>query len=340
MQNTLPTIELEPKAFSPRVQGKKIFGTRFWIIFVIFVVSVLPFFLTSYRILQLSQILVFAIALLGLNLLTGFNGQISLGHGAFYAVGAYTVAILLDKAGIPYWVAIPIAGALSFIVGFLFGLPALRLEGHYLALATFALAIAVPQILKFNGLGEWTGGVQGISLVQPDAPWGIRLSSDQWMYYFCLAWALGMFIIGWNLLRGRIGRAVVAIPQHTIAAETMGINTSYYKAVMFGISAMYTGIAGGLGALLAQFVSPDSFNISLSILFLVGIVVGGAGSISGALFGAIFLQYIPNVAEHISKAAPGAIYGLLLIILVYFFPSGIAGLLRKLMLRRVQKQGR
>jgi branched-chain amino acid transport system permease protein len=291
--------------------------------------GVLPFVLPNYYLLQLSQILVFAIALLGLNLLTGFNGQISLGHGAFYAVGAYTVAILLDKTGIPYWAAVPIAGALSYVVGFLFGLPALRLEGHYLALATFALAVAVPQILKYNGLSEWTGGVQGITVVQPDAPWKLPMNGDKWLFYFCFAWAIALFIIGWNLLRGRIGRAIVAIPQHTIAAETMGINTSYYKAVMFGISAMYTGIAGGLGALLAQFVSPDSFHMGLSILFLVGIVVGGAGSISGALLGAIFIEYVPNVAEHLSKAAPGAIYGALLIALVYLCPSGIAGLIHR-----------
>jgi branched-chain amino acid transport system permease protein len=297
-------------------------------------VAVQPFFLSNYHLLQLSQILVFAIALLGLNLLAGFNGQVSLGHGAFYAVGAYTVAILLDKTGIPYWVAIPIAGALSFVIGFLFGLPALRLEGHYLSLATFALAFVVPQILKYDGLSEWTGGVQGISLLQPNAPWNISMSSDHWLYYFCLAWAIGLFLVGWNLIRGRIGRAIVAIPQHSIAAQTMGINTSYYKTMMFGISAMYTGIAGGLGALLAQFVSPDSFNFGLSILLLVGIVVGGASSIMGAFFGAIFIEYVPNVAEHISKAAPGAIYGILLIILVYFFPTGIAGILRKLMQRR------
>ncbi|CAN5503626.1 branched-chain amino acid ABC transporter permease [soil metagenome] len=322
-------------AVSPSLgQKRSISKMQIGMLLAIVVVAALPLVLTNYRLLQLSQILVFAIALLGLNLLTGFNGQISLGHGAFYAVGAYAVAIMLDKTGVPYWAAIPIAGGLSFVVGFLFGLPALRLEGHYLALATFALAIAVPQILKYNALGEWTGGVQGLSVVQPSAPWGLPLGSDQWLYYFCLAWAIVLFVLGWNLLRGRIGRAIVAIPQHHIAAETMGINTSYYKAVMFGISAMYTGMAGGLGALLAQFVSPDSFHIGLSILFLVGIVVGGSGSLSGALFGAIFIQYVPHVAENISKSAPAAIYGVLLIVLVYFFPTGIAGVLRRLASRR------
>jgi branched-chain amino acid transport system permease protein len=329
MQNTTQVVGLKAKGVSPYAPPRRMPAWKRMIVAAIVAVGVLPFVIPNYYVLQLSQILVFSIALLGLNLLTGFNGQISLGHGAFYAVGAYTVAILLDKTGIPYWVAIPIAGVLSYIVGFLFGLPALRLEGHYLALATFALAVAVPQILKYNGLGEWTGGVQGISVAQPNAPWNLPINSDKWLFYFCFAWAIALFIIGWNLLRGRIGRAIVAIPQHAIAAETMGINTSYYKAVMFGISAMYTGIAGGLGALLAQFVSPDSFYMGLSILFLVGIVVGGAGSIVGALLGAIFIEYVPNVAEHLSKAAPGAIYGALLIALVYLCPSGIAGLIHR-----------
>src|SRR5712692_8883809 len=147
---------------------------------------VLPFSLSSYHLFQATQVLVYAIVLLGLNMLTGFNGQISLGHGAFYAIGVYTAAILLDKTGMPYWATIPFAGLVCLVAGFLFGTPALRLEGPYLALATFALAVSTPQILKYKHLESWTGGVQGIIISKPDAPAGLPLDSDQWLYFFCL----------------------------------------------------------------------------------------------------------------------------------------------------------
>jgi branched-chain amino acid transport system permease protein len=270
----------------------------------------------------------YAIALLGLNMLTGFNGQISLGHGAFYAIGAYTAAVLMDKAGMPYWATIPIAGFVCLVAGFLFGLPALRLEGLYLALATFALGVAMPQILKHEGLAHWTGGSQGVVIVKPDPPEWLPLSQDQWLYYFTLAWTVVLFFAGWNLLRGRVGRALVAIRDQPIAAQAMGVNTSLYKSLTFGVSAFYTGVAGALGAIAVQFVAPDSFSFFLSITFVVGVVVGGLASISGALYGALFIQFIPNIADQISKAAPWAIYGIFLIGLMYLMPSGVAGALR------------
>jgi branched-chain amino acid transport system permease protein len=288
----------------------------------------LPFALSSYHLFQATQVLVYAIALLGLNMLTGFNGQISLGHGAFYAIGAYTAAILLDKTGIPYWATIPIAGFICLAVGFVFGLPALRLEGLYLALATLALANATPQMLKFKDFEHWTGGVQGIIVNKPDAPAGVPLDSDQWVYFFCLLWTVPLFVVAWNLLRGRTGRAMVAIRDHPIAASTMGINTAIYKSLTFGVSALYTGIAGALGALVAQFVSPDSFQGLLSIQFLIGSIVGGMASIAGALPGAIFVEFVPNFAENISKAAPQAIYGVVLIACMYLMPNGAVGLIR------------
>jgi branched-chain amino acid transport system permease protein len=288
----------------------------------------LPFFLGNYRVFQLTLVLAYAIALLGLNMLTGYNGQISLGHGAFYAIGAYTAAILMDKLGLPYWATIPIAGAVCFIVGFLFGLPALRLEGLYLALATFALGVAMPQILKHEGLAHWTGGSQGVVIVKPDAPEWTGLSQDQWLYFFTLAWVVVFFVAAWNLLRGRIGRAMVAIRDQPIAAQAMGVNTSLVKSLTFGVSALYTGAAGALGAIAVQFVAPDSFNIFLSITLLVGVVIGGLASISGAFFGAVFIQFIPNIADHISKAAPWAIYGIFLIAFMYAMPTGVAGFLR------------
>ncbi|HTM60107.1 MAG TPA: branched-chain amino acid ABC transporter permease [Burkholderiales bacterium] len=298
------------------------------------VVCTLPFIVSNYRTFQLTLVLVYAIALLGLNILTGYNGQISLGHGAFYALGAYCTAILMDHWGVPYWATIPVAGAVCLVVGFLFGLPALRLEGLYLALATFALGVAMPQLLKYHLLEKWTGGVQGIVIMKPSPPFGLPLNPDQWLYFFTLAIGAVMFILGYNLIRGRIGRALVAIRDQHIAAEAMGIHNALYKSLAFGVSAMFTGVAGALGAVAVQFVAPDSFNIFLSIVFLVGIVVGGLASIPGALYGALFIQFVPNIADEISKAAPWAIFGVFMIGFVYLMPTGVAGAVRLITSRR------
>src|SRR5271169_4364703 len=188
-----------------------------------------PFFSSGYHIYQGAQALIFAIALLGLNLLTGFNGQISLGHGAFFAIGGYGTAILVAKLGVPYWAAIPIASVACFVAGFLFGFPALRFGGLYLALATFALAVATPQILSYKGFDALTGGSQGLTLAKPGAPFGIGLTADQWLYFVCLACAAALYWAALNLVRGRVGRALVAIRDQPIAAETMGINAALYK---------------------------------------------------------------------------------------------------------------
>jgi branched-chain amino acid transport system permease protein len=306
---------------------------------VLLVVAVaLPFVVSNYRTFQFTLVLIYAIALLGLNMLTGYNGQISLGHGAFYAIGAYTTAVLIDQLGVPYWLTLPVAGAICLLAGFLFGLPALRLEGLYLALATFALGVSLPQLLKYHRFEKITGGVQGIVIQKPEAPFGLPLKPDQWLYFFTLAVALVMFALAWNLLRGRVGRAMLAIRDNHIAAEAMGVNNAIYKSLTFGVSAMYTGVAGGLSAIAIQFVAPDSFDIFLSIKFLIGIVIGGLASISGALFGALFLQFVPNVADEISKAAPWAIFGLFLIGFIYLMPMGIAGALRMAVARLTRKR--
>jgi branched-chain amino acid transport system permease protein len=303
------------------------------------VACALPFLVSNYRTFQFTLVLVYAIALLGLNVLTGYNGQISLGHGAFYAIGAYTAAILMEKLGAPYWATLPAAGAVCLVAGFLFGLPALRLEGLYLALATFALGVSMPQLLKYHHLEAWTGGVQGIVIAKPEPPAvltnaGLPINADQWLYFFALAVTILMFALGRNLMRGRVGRALIAIRDHAIAAEAMGVNNALYKSLAFGVSAMYTGIAGALGAIAVQYVAPDSFNIFLSIVFLVGIVVGGLASISGALYGALFIQFVPNIADDISKAAPWAIFGVIMIAFVYLMPTGVAGAVRLLLARR------
>jgi branched-chain amino acid transport system permease protein len=290
----------------------------------------LPFLVSNYRTFQLTLTLGYAIALLGLNILTGYNGQISLGHGAFFAVGSYVAAIMMDRWGLPYWSTIPAAGLVCLIAGFLFGLPALRLEGLYLALASFALAVATPQILKYKGLEYWTGGVQGIVIVKPQAPFGLPISADQWLYVFALLIAVAMFTVGARLVRGRVGRALIAIRDQPTAAAVMGVNTALYKSLTFGVSALYTGVGGALSAIAVQFVAPDSFGFFLSISFLVGIVIGGLGSISGAIFGALFIEFVPNIADNISKSVPWAIYGAFLIACVYVMPSGVAGAMRNL----------
>jgi branched-chain amino acid transport system permease protein len=297
------------------------------------VACVLPFLVKNFRVFQFNLVLVYAIAILGLNILTGYNGQISLGHGAFYAIGAYTAAVLMERVGMPYWATLPIAGVVCFVLGFLMGFPALRLGGHYLAVATLALALAIPQLLKYKLVERVTGGVQGIVLTKPEPPFTFRLfgqpfNADRWLYFFSLAVTVLMFVLAWNLLRGRVGRALIAIRDHPIAATAMGINLPLFKTTTFGVSAAFTGVAGGLGAVVVGFVAPDSFTVTLSIFLLVGVVVGGLASIGGALFGAIFIQYVPNLADEISKSAPAAIYGVLLIVFMALMPTGVMGLVR------------
>ena len=309
-----------------------------WSALIVVALLVLPFLVKNYRVFQFNLVLVYAVAILGLNMLTGFNGQISLGHGAFYAFGAYTAAVLMDKFGVPYWATLPVAFVLCFGFGFVVGFPALRLAGHYLALATFALALAVPQLLKYKRLEGFTGGVQGIVLSKPEAPFsfglfGQPLSADRWLYFFTLMVAAVMFLLAWNLLRGRVGRALIAVRDHPIAATAMGINLPMFKSLTFGVSAGVTGLAGALGAIVVAFVSPDSFTVQLSIFLLVGVVVGGLASIPGAIFGGIFIQFVPNLADEMSKSAPAAIYGVLLIGMMYLMPTGVMGGLNRLWAR-------
>lgn len=310
-------------------------GSLYSIIAVAIVALAIPFFASGYRLYQGSQVLILAIALLGLNLLTGFNGQISLGHGAFFAIGGYGSAILMAKLGAPYWVAIPIASLICFGAGFLFGFPALRFGGLYLALATFALAVAAPQILSYKGFDALTGGTMGLLLNKPHAPFGLPLSADQWLYFFCLGSAAALYWAASNLVRGRVGRALIAIRDQPIAAETMGVNAALYKTMCFGVSAFYAGVAGGLSAVIVGFVSPESFGLPLSLAFLVGIVVGGLASLRGMLFGALFIEFVPNIADQLTinfgesaKALPGAVYGVLLILVMALMPEGVAGAAR------------
>lgn len=283
---------------------------------------------TDYHLFQLTMVVVYAIAILGLSLLTGFNGQISLGHGAFYAIGAYTTAILMSSWDVPYWATLPISAVICAGVGFTLGLPALRLGGLYLALTTFAMAVAIPQVLKHKSIETWTGGVQGLVIDKPEAPFGLPLSPDQWLYLFTVGVAVALYIISWNIVRGRVGRAMMAIRDHSMAAEAMGINLPIVKTSAFALSAMYTGLAGSLGAIAVQFVAPDSFGVFVSIFLFVGLVVGGVSSIGGTLIGAAFIEFVPNLADKVSKAAPGAVYGVILIAVMFLMPAGAGGFLR------------
>jgi branched-chain amino acid transport system permease protein len=304
-----------------------------WVLLAIALACGLLFVLKGYQLFQATMVLAYAIALLGLNMLTGYNGQISLGHGAFFALGAYAAGILMEHAGAPYWATVPAAAVVCLAVGYLFGRPALKLEGLYLALATFALGVAMPQLLKYKHLEAWTGGVQGIVLIKPDAPFGLPLTQDQWLYVFALGVTVVMFLIAHNLLSSGTGRAMRAIRDHAMAAEAMGVDNRHYKSMTFGVSAAFTGVGGALSAIAVQFVSPDSFTLFLSISLLVGIVVGGVGTLWGAFFGAIFIMFVPNLAEQVSKAAPWAVYGVVLIAIMFAMPGGVMGLLNKLRAR-------
>jgi branched-chain amino acid transport system permease protein len=299
--------------------------------FLLIILGVAVMYIASgYVLVQATQIMVYAVAILGLNILGGYNGQISLGHGAFMAIGGYVAAVLIAKLGMPFWVAVPISGFVSLLVGLMIGLPALRLEMLYLALATFSLAIAVPQLLKNKFVESWTGGVMGLQVPKPEAWTALGLDRDQTIYLFSLIVAVVAFVLAIGLIRGRVGRALEAIREHPLAAETMGVDLRRYKTVAFGMSAFLTGLAGGVGAVATAFVSPDTYAFFLSITLLVGAVIGGLRSIYGALLGAVFVVLMPNYAEQISQAAPWAIYGAFLIAFMYFMPNGVMGVLHRL----------
>jgi branched-chain amino acid transport system permease protein len=292
------------------------------------VVIALPFMTSSFRVGQFTQVIVYAIAILGLNLLVGYSGQISLGHGAFFALGAYSCAILITEASFPHLVAVLPAAVIAFVAGLLFGIPTLRLRGLYLALVTLALAVATPPLIKrFDGL---TGGSQGINVAQPQAPGGLGLAQDQFLYFLTLAIAVVAFLLVASLLRSRVGRALVSIRDSEIVAKSMGINLSTYKTLTFASSAGLAGLAGALYVFAVGFVSPESFTLVLSISLLAAVVVGGLATVLGAVLGALFIVFVPEYASDINDAAPGVIYGAVLILFMIFLPHGAMGLFRRI----------
>ncbi len=293
----------------------------------------LPFVASGFQSLELSYALIFAVAIMGLNILTGYSGQISLGHGAFIAIGAYVTAILEHRFNVNYLATIPVAAVVCAILGFLIGLPALRLEGIYLALATFALGVATPNILKKPV--ALTGGVKGIILPPVTSPTDL-LSDEQFFYLVCLAIAALMFLVAWSILRGRTGRAWRAIRDGELAALSFGVNLSFYKTLAFAMSAAYAGVAGSLYGIATGFVSADAYPFQLSIGLLVGAIIGGLGTLEGAIIGGVLTEFLPIYAQQLlfpiskqaANAAPGAVQGLLLLAIMFFARDGIAGLIR------------
>jgi len=325
---------------------------RYWLIaLAVIVFAGLPTQVTSFQSFEWAEVLIFAIVIMGLNLLIGYSGQISLGHGAFMAVGAYTTAILVHRYQMDYLLTIPIAGLLTALVGFFVGIPALRLSPLYLALATFALAVITPSLIKRPE--NLTLGTQGILLPPLQPPdWasslfasvtgGPAMTGNQWLYYLSFIAAVILFWVAWNIVRRRPGRALMAIRDGEVAAAASGVNVAGYKTLAFGLSAFYAGVAGSLYGLATGYVSPDAFPVALSFTLLVGAVIGGLGSIIGPLFGGIFTFWLPivsgqfvqtqgwipdQVAAVFKNAGPAVTYGALLIVIMIFAPNGLAGLI-------------
>jgi branched-chain amino acid transport system permease protein len=302
-------------------------------------VFVLPSFVSAFRAQQFAYVAIYLVAIIGLNILTGYTGQISLGHGAFMAIGGYTTAILMVDHGVKDIWTIPIAALVTGVVGFLFGFPALRLSGLYLALATFAIAVSMPAVIKrFEG---FTGGGGGMNLfglpeltasLTPVEVLGQELVFNDWLYYLCWTIALVGYVIAWLFLGGRTGLALRAVRDSETAAQSSGVSLPRYKTLAFGVSAAYAGVAGSLFAIATTFVNPDTFPVALSILLLVGVVVGGLGSLVGLVAGAVFIQFLPIWSQEASKSpgAPSVVSGLILIALMFVLPMGFAGLIARL----------
>jgi branched-chain amino acid transport system permease protein len=294
------------------------------------VVVLLPRVLSGYRTYQFAQVGIYFIAVLGLNLLTGYGGQISLGHGAFMLVGAYTTTALVVHEGVRDLWTIPIAGAIAGVAGLLFGFPALRLAGIYLALATLALATAAPQLAQhFSGL---TGGATGIHLAELNAPFGWDIRPNVWLYILSWSVAGAMFVLAWLLTRARFGRALRAVRDSETAAVASGVNLAASKTLAFGISAFFAGVSGSLLAISLAYINPSTFPVTLSILLLTGAVVGGLGTLAGPIFGGlliVFLWVTPFYSADVPTEAPPVIYGLLTIAVMFVMPHGVVGAARR-----------
>jgi len=293
-------------------------------VFLIAAFAALPALLSSFLLFQVSLVLTYAMAGLGLNLLLGFSGQVCLAQGAFFACGAYTTAILNTRYGIDPLLTLPISTFVTALVGVAIGLPALRLPGLQLAIVTFGIAAIVPQlILK---LGDFTGGVTGLNMDVPVPPTWFFGDQEAWLYYLCAAGAGLCVLVMRRLVRGDTGRTLRALRDNTLIAQSMGIDLTRTRLAVFAISSGFAGLGGGLYAILNGFISPQSFLASKSIDILVGTIIGGASSISGAFIGAVFVVFVPDWASEISPALGALIYGLCLIGMMLLAREGVVGL--------------
>lgn len=287
---------------------------------------VAPFVLNGYALYLLTLAEIFALVALGLNLLTGYAGQISLCHAGFFGVGAYATALLTTKAGLPYLVSLLLGALLTTAIGAVVAVPALRLKSLYLAIATLGFGVVLQKIIfEWRGL---TGGGGGLALGAPIIA-GRELGTTD-LYYLTLAFVLLGLWGARNVSRGRTGRALLLIKESEIAAASLGIDIARYKVMAFAISAFYAAIAGGLYAYLVRYINPESFNVGLSIGFLSMVVIGGLGTIGGSIVGAAFYVIVPELLRGI-KDAPGLVFGLLLVIVMVFMPRGLWGMLRQLL---------
>lgn len=297
-----------------------------------FVPAVLP----GYLVFQASTALTYAIAILGLNLLMGFNGQISLAQGVFFAIGGYAVAILMADYSVPVWLAIPIATALAAVLGALVGIPALRLQGVQLAIVTLVLAALVPSlILRFSSI---TKGTSGIAIDKPEPPSWLPLGQDAFVYLICLVGAGLCVAVMLRLVTGETGRCLRSVRDNPTIAEAFGIHVPRTKIAAFATSAAFGGFAGGLFAMVNAFVSPDSFQIFKSFEFLAGAIIGGITSIAGAFIGAVIVIFLPEWSADISLALAGIVYGGTLIVMMLVAREGVVGLVAKTLPRLLSRR--
>ena len=310
---------------------------RFWMLIGLGILfGIIPFISNAYTLYVLNTIGIYTIAAVGLNLLTGYTGQISLGHGAFFGVGAYAGAILATKASFPFWLAVPAAGFITAAVGLIFGLPSARLKHLYLLIATLAGQFIIEYV--FVQWESLTGGAEGI-IVANATLFGLDLGNDRTFYYVIFFCFVVMTWMAVNLVRTRFGRAFIAIRDNDLAAEGMGIPIFPYKLLSFAISSFYAGIAGALYSYYMMSITPEPFNLWLSIEFIAMIIIGGLGSIPGSVFGAIFivglneiLSFVTEYLMNVGVSGMGItiaplrefIFGLAIVLFIIFEPKGIA----------------
>lgn len=300
-------------------------------IVILAVAATLPFVLSSYSTFQLAIALCYLPALFGLVIITGYAGQLALGNGAFFAIGAYTTAILVSRYDWPYLLTLPVALTLTSLAGLLIGIPSLRLRGHFLAVLTLAVAVATPPVLK--ALESLTNGVRGMALVVADPPAWLRLDPTQRNYLVALAVAAITFATTRGLTRGHIGRALRGLRDNEPVATTLGVSISVLKIAAFGYSAALAGLGGGLFAGVIGFVAPDDFGIGFAALLIIGLILGGKDSEWGAVIGSLLIVGVPLYAAKINQTASGLIFALLVLGAIFVMPSGLFGLFRQLRAR-------